>query len=210
MEFDEYIKMINGRVSIFIFGSILFALFWPRPASAKLILGPSGTITPFVVSLVYETPSSNTGGAWNDGVSVTPPARAVRERLQDAVGRLQSIASRMRGAIQDTRSYTQVLARERGVDVGTVERVLARAEDQLSRADAQVITLSQLTVEIDAGTSDEMVLSHAKTQLRLIKTALLSGRDGLRVALDELRTLHQQPTPTSTGIPDRVTGTPTP
>lgn len=183
--------MISNKIIILVFVSTFsILLFRPGAAEAKLILGPSGTITPFVVT-------------------VTPPAGEVRERLQDVVGRLQSVVSRLRGVSQDARSYAQALIRERGVDVGAVERVLSRVEDQLSRVDAQVITLSQLTVELDAGTSDEMVLSHAKTQLRLIKTTLLSARDLLRDVLGDLRILdQQQATPTS--VSHSITATPSP
>lgn len=201
MEFDEYIKMINGRFSIFIFGSILLALFWPRPASAKLILDPPGTITPFVTE-VSPTPT----------ITHMPDDDAegrMRERLQDAVGRLQSVASRLRGVIHETRSYAQAMARERGIDVGAVDRALTRVEDQLSRTDAQVVALSQLMLELDAGTSGGGVLSHARTQLRLIKTSLLSGRDLLRDALGDLRILDQQQmAPTS--VPPNITVTPSP
>lgn len=181
----------RGRISILIFVSIFSVLlFRPGPARATFTLEMSEMVTPFVVSVT--------------------PAIEVRERFQDVVGRLQSVTSHMRGIIQDARSYTQALVRERGVDVGDVDRLLGRAEDQLNRADAQVITLSQLTVEIDVGTSDEMVLSHAKTQLRFIKTTLLSGRDLLRDVLGGLRVIDQRPTPTLTGVPVRVTVTPTP
>lgn len=157
------------------FESLFFVFLWPRPASAKLILGPSGTITPFVVS-------------------VTPPAGEVRERLRDVVGRLQSVASRMRGVTQDTRSYAQTLARERGVDVGAVDRGLTRIEDQLSRADAQMVALSQVTVELDTGTSDHSILSNSRAQFRRIRTTLFSARDLLRDVLGDLRILDQQQT----------------
>lgn len=172
------------------FGSALFVLFWPKPTSAQFL----ASVTPAASSLTIR----------DDAVGT------VRERLQDAAGQLQSIASRMRGAIQDTRSYTQAMARERGADVGAVDRSLTRVEDQLSRADAQVVTLLQLVQEFDARMSDEIALSNARTQFRRIRTTMLSARDGLRVALDELRTLNQQPTPTASGIPDRVTTTSAP
>ena len=141
-----------------------------------------------------------------------PPVvdHGVRERIQDAVGGLQSIASRLRKVIQDTRSYTQQLARERGVDAGAVERGLTRAEDQLSRADAQVVALSQIPMELDAGASPQGILVSAQTQLPLIQTTLLSARDLLHDALGQLRTLYQIPTPTVTGARIRVTATPSP
>lgn len=189
MEFDEYIKMINGRVSIFIFWSFLFAFFWSRSASA------------FVVS-VTPSPAS---------LSTPDDVRSrVREQLRDAVGRLQSVVSRMRGVIQDTRSYTQAMARERGADVGAVDRALTRVEDQLSRADAQVVALSQSTLKLDTGTSAQSILISARAQFRRIQTTLLSARDLLRDALDNLRRLDQQPTPSPTTASYTVTVTPAP
>lgn len=195
--------MISNNIIIILLFVSTFSiiLFRPGPTEAKLILDPSGTITPFVTEVSPTPTITHMPGDDAEG--------RMRERLQDVVGRVQSVVSRLRGVSQDARSYAQALVRERGVDVGVVERVLTRAEDQLNRADAQVITLSQLTVELDAGTSDEMVLSHAKTQLRLIKTTLLSGRDLLRDALGDLRILDQQQmTPTS--VLHNITVTPSP
>lgn len=177
MQFDEYIKMISNKIIILVFVSTFsILLFRPGFAEAKLILDPSGTIP----------------------LSGTPPVGEVRERLQDVVGRLQSVVSRMRGVIQDTRSYTQTMARERGIDVGAVDRALTRVEDQLSRTDAQVVALSQSTQLISA-----------RAQFRRIQTTLLSARDLLHDALGDLRILdQQQATPTS--VSHSITATPSP
>lgn len=177
MKFDAYIKMVNSaKITIFIFVSISsILLFRPGSAKAKLILEPSGTITPFV-----ENPM---------------PDGEVRERIQDVVGRLQSVSSRLRGIIEDTRSYAQETVRERGVDVGAVDRTLTQAEDQLSRADAQTVALSQ----------DNLV--SARSQFRRIQTTLFSARDLLRDALGELLMLDQQQT-TPASVPNGPTVAP--
>lgn len=183
---------------LFLFFVLGIALRTPQPVQAISPTGLAATGPPSLTPTPSETPA------------VSDADGELRDRLQDVVGRLQSIASLLRGITQDTRLYTREVALERGLDGGPVDRRLTRVEDQLSRADAQVVALAQLSLEIEAGRSAQDVLSRARSQTRIIRRTLLSARDLLRDALDALRVLHQMPTPTETTVLTRVTAAPTP